>query len=80
MADCIYTPPEGDVFRYGDVGVLLGQAIRDQRGSRRADALFRPAETIRATVVGAGTHTTEVSGSTIHYARGTPARQKCPYS
>ena len=69
VADCIYTPPEGDVFRYGDVGVLLGQAIRgnaDLGGLR----LFRPAETIRATVVGAGTHTTEVSGSTIHYARG----------
>lgn len=69
VADCIYTPPEGDVFRYGDVGVLLGQAIRgnaDLGGLR----LFRPAETIRATVVGAGTHTTEVSGSTIHYAQG----------
>ena len=69
VADCIYTPPEGDVFQYGDVGVLLGQAIRgnaDLGGLR----LFRPAETIRATVVGAGTHTTEVSGSTIHYARG----------
>ena len=42
VADCIYTPPEGDVFRYGDVGVLLGQAIRgnaDLGGLR----LFRPA-------------------------------------
>ena len=30
--------------------------------------LYQAAETIRATVVGAGTHTTEVSGSTITYA------------
>ncbi len=69
VADCIYTPPEGDVFRYGDVGVLLGQAIREN-GALGALRRFRPAETIRATVVGAGTHTTEVSGSTIHYVKG----------
>ena len=30
---------------------------------------YQAAETIRATVVGAGTHTTNVSGSTISYAR-----------
>lgn len=31
--------------------------------------IYPAAETIRATVVGAGTHTTDVSGSTIRYAR-----------
>lgn len=60
---------EGDIFRYGDIGVLLGQAIR-ANPELQAVQLFQAAETIRATVVGAGTHTTEVSGSTIHYAEG----------
>ncbi len=69
VADCIYNKMEGDPFRYGDVGVLLGQAIRENKDLAKL-RLFHPAETIRATVVGAGTHTTEVSGSTIHYVNG----------
>jgi len=48
------------------VGVLLGQAIREDPDFRGIEIL-PAAETIRATVVGAGIHTTEVSGSTIHY-------------
>lgn len=65
VADCVYQQMEGDYFRYGDIGVLLGQAIRSNPDLQTVQ-LFRAAETIRATVVGAGTHTTEVSGSTIH--------------
>lgn len=68
VADCVYQDVEGDPFCYGDIGVLLGKAIRedpDFKKAERCEAL----ETIRATVVGAGTHTTEVSGSTIHYER-----------
>lgn len=66
VADIIYNPSEGDPFRYGDIGPILGEAIRDCKhfgNTKRYEAL----ETIRATVVGAGTHTTEVSGSTIRY-------------
>lgn len=69
VADCIYEEKEGDLFRYGDIGVLLGEAIR-QNPAMGAVERYRSAETIRATVVGAGEHTTEVSGSTIHYAQG----------
>ena len=65
VADCVYQQMEDDYFRYGDIGVLLGQAIRSNPDLQTVQ-LFRAAETIRATVVGAGTHTTEVSGSTIH--------------
>ena len=68
VADCVYQPPEGDVFRYGDIGVLLGRAIREDPDLNRVERCMA-AETIRATVVGAGTHTTEVSGSTIRYER-----------
>lgn len=39
---------------------------------------FTSIETIRATVVGAGTHTTEVSGSTIHYEQGTLPLKNVP--
>lgn len=68
VADCIYQKMEDDVFRFGDVGVLLGKAVRADPDLSRVE-LCQAAETIRATVVGAGTHTTEVSGSTIRYER-----------
>ena len=57
---------ETDLFRYGDIGILLGRAIR---ASERLSRIHRicAGETIRATVVGAGSHITEISGSTIHY-------------
>jgi len=65
VADCVLaTPP--DPFQYGDLGVLLGQAIRESTALRRIPRL-PAAETIRATVVGAGTHITKLSGSTIDY-------------
>lgn len=66
VADCIYGVPAGDPFLYGDIGVILGSAIRESRALRRVK-LFSPSETIRATVVGAGSHITEISGSTIDY-------------
>ncbi len=49
---------------FGDLGVLLGDEIR----KRMADwnvRLEKPAEGIRATVIGASQYTTQVSGSTI---------------
>ena len=65
VADCIYDP-QGDWRTYGDIGVLLGRAIRDSASFRSAE-LRRGTETIRATVVGAGSHSTDISGSTIFY-------------
>lgn len=60
---CIYGE-EKDPFRYGDIGILLAEAIREQPALRSL-AMYRPSETIRATVAGAGMHTTVISGSTI---------------
>lgn len=68
VADYVYHPADGDWFRYGDIGVLLGKAIRENECFSQARQ-YIAAETIRATVVGAGTHTTEVSGSTISYKK-----------
>ncbi len=65
VADCVWDPPEDD-FAYGDMGPLLGRTIRD-RFRTAGGELLQTAETIRATVVGAGSHATELSGSTIFY-------------
>lgn len=67
VADYIYHERDGkDYFAYGDMGVLLGEAIRNSDLCTKLH-LIDSVETIRATVVGAGTHTTEISGSTITY-------------
>lgn len=64
VADLIYEETTQPPFLYGDLGVLLGRAIR--RSGLFAKAV-RPAETIRATVIGAGSHATQLSGSTVYY-------------
>lgn len=64
VADLIQSRPD-DPFAYGDLGVLLGQALSESFLCR--ERFVQAAETIRATVIGAGTHTTELSGSTIFY-------------
>lgn len=69
VADCVYQATETEVFRYGDIGVLLGRAVRNNKYLQQVKT-YPAAETIRATVVGAGTHTTNISGSTISYAVG----------
>ncbi|MGD8189833.1 ethanolamine ammonia-lyase reactivating factor EutA [Brevibacillus ginsengisoli] len=66
VADYIYAGETDDVFRFGDIGVLLGRSIQKSAMTRDLK-LITAAETIRATVVGAGSHTTEISGSTITY-------------
>lgn len=68
VADCVYGQTDENWFRYGDIGPLLGDAIKKNRDFSAVE-LLTAAETIRATVVGAGTHTTEISGSTISYDR-----------
>ncbi len=65
VADCIFRPPVDD-FAYGDIGVLLGSAIASSAALSQAKKV-EGAETIRATVVGAGAHATDISGSTIFY-------------
>lgn len=70
VADYIYGKETDDVFRFGDIGILLGRAIKKSALTRDL-TLITAAETIRATVVGAGSHTTEISGSTITYTEDT---------
>ena len=63
VADLIYHE-SADTWAYGDIGVLLGRAIRESRLFTDFQKM-EPGETIRATVVGAGTYTTTISGSNI---------------
>ena len=65
VADLIDGIPR-DPFAYGDLGVLLGKAIARSKLCEEGRFL-RAKETIRATVIGAGIHTTELSGSTVFY-------------
>ena len=71
VADCIdssHLP-----FAFGDLGVSLGAAIRE---SRLCAGKYRLGDhTIRATVLGAGSHSTQLSGSTI-FLEGMPLPQK----
>ena len=63
VADCIARSIQWQEF--GDIGPLLGQAIRAGRLCENAYVLGT--ETIRATVIGAGCHSTQLSGSTVFY-------------
>lgn len=63
VADCIQT--EHPPLAFGDLGPLLGQAIRR---SRLCTGRYRLGdETIRATVIGAGCHSTQLTGSTVYH-------------
>lgn len=54
-----------DALAYGDLGVYLAEAILGSELCRRDYRLA--SESIRATVIGAGSHSTALSGSTIFY-------------
>lgn len=62
VADCI--EKKEDLRRYGDMGPMLGQTIKESLLCRGQYALGK--ETIRATVIGAGCHSTQLSGSTVY--------------
>ena len=68
VADCVYKTGY-ERFAFGDFGVLLGEAVRVGAGFVPARVLT-PAETIRATVIGAGLHSVRLSGSTVRCGDG----------
>lgn len=61
VADCIARDIPWD--RFGDIGPLLGRAIR--QSGLCAGQYVLGSQTIRATVIGAGCHSTQLSGSTV---------------
>ena len=74
VADCIETTHSP--FAYGDLGVLLGKAIGE---SLLCAGEYRLGEqTIRATVIGAGSHSAQLSGSTIFLGGAQLPRKNLP--
>lgn len=69
VADHVYSqcPPRTveEVSRYGDFGPLLGWTLREALLTEGFE-LVKPLETVRATVIGTGTQSVNLSGSTIH--------------
>ena len=63
VADCIEA--DRGWLAFGDMGPELGQAIRSSRLC--AGEYMLGEETIRATVIGAGSHSAQLSGSTVFY-------------
>ena len=61
VADCIAKDYSNNAF--GDLGPVLGRAIRESSLCR--GEYFLGEETIRATVIGAGCHSMQLSGSTV---------------
>lgn len=66
VAECMYHYEEqgASPAQYNDIGQQLAQTILKESDNSEW-SWMRPKETVRATVLGAGTHTTELSGATI---------------
>ena len=73
VADCINQQLPWDAF--GDLGPTLGQCIRR---SRLCENYVLGQETIRATVIGAGCHSAQLSGSTVFHRNITFPLQNLP--
>lgn len=65
VADCIYNE-EIEGYPYDDIGVFLGKGIRNTKFFKNGK-VEKANETMRATVIGAGNYSMNVSGSTIEY-------------
>lgn len=70
VAEFIYSDDEildmSQALYFGDMGPLLGNSIRTLLKNSNY-RVYEPAEKIRATVIGAGSHSMKISGSTILY-------------
>ncbi|MHC0036399.1 ethanolamine ammonia-lyase reactivating factor EutA [Pseudoneobacillus sp. C159] len=67
ISECIYQYELGTpkVAHYDDIGETLASSLKDSKELTQW-TWVKPTETVRATVLGAGTQTTEISGATIH--------------
>ncbi|HFZ8995749.1 TPA: ethanolamine ammonia-lyase reactivating factor EutA [Citrobacter freundii] len=63
VGECYHHQP-ADPFCFSDIGPLLATALHEHPRLRAMNVQF-PAQTVRATVIGAGAHTLSLSGSTI---------------
>ncbi|MEH7749148.1 ethanolamine ammonia-lyase reactivating factor EutA [Neobacillus drentensis] len=66
ISECIYHHETGTVqsAKYDDIGLMLAASLKES-SSLAEWTWVKPQETVRATVLGAGMQTTEISGATI---------------
>lgn len=66
ISECIYTLEsyDGSIAEYNDIGTSLARKLSDELQAQPFE-WRTPDETVRATVLGAGTETTNISGATI---------------
>ncbi|QBP42561.1 ethanolamine ammonia-lyase reactivating factor EutA [Paenisporosarcina antarctica] len=66
ISECMYGLEDTDYSKavYDDIGIELAQALQKNENLKNWEWVI-PEETVRATVLGAGTQTTNISGATI---------------
>jgi ethanolamine utilization protein EutA len=69
VARYIYQPGQANWWIHGDVGPLLAEAFRSGHVFKSVK-VYQGEETLHATVLGAGAHTVNVSGSTVTVSPG----------
>lgn len=71
IGECIYHYEDqaDHPAQYNDIGKLLATALKENEALRKW-SWIKPIETVRATVLGAGMQTTEISGATIEVDNG----------
>lgn len=69
ISECMYNHEldQAQKSKYDDIGVRLANSLQ-RNDALQSYAWLEPVETVRATVLGAGTQTTEISGATIQVA------------
>lgn len=77
VAKYIYLPGIREWWIHGDVGPLLAEAFRESR-LYSTFSVHEGSETIHATVLGAGAHTLNVSGSTITVSKNSLPLRNVP--
>ncbi|WP_191273999.1 ethanolamine ammonia-lyase reactivating factor EutA [Neobacillus kokaensis] len=67
ISECLYQYETGAprIVKYDDIGEILAASLQECKELAEWKWV-KPDETVRATVLGAGTQTTEISGATIH--------------
>ncbi|WP_028783839.1 ethanolamine ammonia-lyase reactivating factor EutA [Thalassobacillus devorans] len=78
VSECIYHEANCEATdMYDDIGVLLAKSLTEHPDLANWEWI-EPTETVRATVLGAGTQTTEISGATIQVDEDTLPLRNLP--
>jgi ethanolamine utilization protein EutA len=77
VGECIYRYEAQGAAVYNDIGETLAASLKESPSLSKWEWI-EPDETVRATVLGAGTQTTEISGATISVEDGALPQRNLP--